>query len=144
MAAGTGSASSLPWATVNVCDTVDRPNVVGVRASMPGSGSRAETMHLRIRLQYRDVEDRWRFLGGSADSGSIALGSARVAVRQVGRDFEVASPRAGVYRLRGVVYFQWRRDGEVVRSARRLTTAGHPNTPGADPRGASAATCTVR
>ena len=139
-----GAAEPTLWATVNVCDTVDRPNVVGVRASMPGGGARGETMHLRIRLQYRNPDGAWRWVGRAADSGFISLGSARVVSRQVGRDFEVAPPRSGVYVMRGVVYAQWRRGDAVVRRARRVTVGGRGDTVGADPRGASAATCTVR
>ena len=45
--------------------------------------------------------------------------------------------------LRGVVTFEWREDGEVVRRARKRTTANHPGTKGSDPVGFSAATCTI-
>jgi hypothetical protein len=47
------------------------------------------------------------------------------------------------YLMRGVVSFEWRDDGEVVRSARKRTAAGHPATKGSDPAGYSAATCTI-
>jgi hypothetical protein len=42
-----------------------------------------------------------------------------------------------------VVTFEWREDGEVARRARKSTTAAHPNTPGSDPAGFTAATCTI-
>jgi hypothetical protein len=45
--------------------------------------------------------------------------------------------------MRGFVTFEWRRNGAVTRRERRATSAGHPDTPGADPDGFSSATCTV-
>lgn len=131
------------WATVNVCDPESREDVVGIRASMPGSGRRSERMHVRIVLQYRDADGDWRRVGKGGDSGWIALGHARVTARQTGRDFEVAPPREGSARLRGLVLYEWRRRGEVVRRARRRTSGGHGDTLGADPPGASAATCVI-
>jgi hypothetical protein len=41
------------------------------------------------------------------------------------------------------VTFEWREDGEVVRHARKRTTADHPGTKGSDPAGFSAATCQI-
>ena len=31
-----GQVPVKPWATVNVCDTTDHPNQIGIRGSMPG------------------------------------------------------------------------------------------------------------
>lgn len=118
-AAGPLTASPLLWATVNVCDTVDQPDTAGVRASMPGSGSAAEEMFLRFELQYpRAGDGRWVDVG---DSGWVDVGSARYRARQTGRDFVVAPPASGSYTLRGLVTFEWRRRGKVVRRARRAT-----------------------
>jgi hypothetical protein len=63
----------------------------------------------------------------------------------VGRTFTIRPPAGGgVFVLRGVAIFEWRRGDSVVRRARRLTRGGHPGTAGADPAGYSAATCTIR
>jgi hypothetical protein len=43
--------------------------------------------------------------------------------------------------VRGVVTFEWRRRGHVVRHAQKQTTAGHQSVANADPRGYSAAAC---
>jgi hypothetical protein len=138
-------ASPLLWATVNVCDTADHPDTVGVRGSMPGSGHRDEEMFMRFQLQYfRAADNRWHNIGPSGDSGFIDVGSSRFRARQAGRDFTVTPPRNGAFQLRGAVTFEWRRAGEVTRRARKRTRSGHPNTQGADPADFSAAICQVK
>ncbi len=133
------------WATVNVCDTPDHPNTVGIRGSMPGSGVKDERMYMRFQLQYfRASDKRWHNIGVGGDSGFMSVGSARYMVRQAGRNFTVRPPRTGSFILRGAVTFEWRKDGEVVRRARKRTRSGHPGTKGADPAKFSAATCEVR
>jgi hypothetical protein len=132
------------WATVNVCDTVGHPDSIGIRGSMPGDGDRDEVMSMRFQVQLFDSDDaRWHSLD-DADSGFVEVGSAR-KLRQYGNTFTITPPRAGAepYLLRGLVSFEWREDDELVRHARKTTTAGHPNTAGSDPVGFSAATCTI-
>ena len=101
-------------------------------------------MYMRFQVQLFDSADaRWHNLDG-ADAGFVAVGSARKA-RQSGNTFTITPPRPGAapYLLRGVVTFEWREAGQVVRHARRGTTAPHPNTAGSDPAGFSSATCTI-
>jgi hypothetical protein len=132
------------WATINVCDTVGHPDSIGIRGSMPGDGDKGEVMFMRFGVQLFDAADaRWHSLDG-ADSGFVAVGSARKA-RQSGNTFTITPPRAGAapYLLRGAVTFEWREAGQVVRHTRRSTTAAHPNTAGSDPVGFSSATCTI-
>lgn len=137
--------SSLLWATVNVCDTAEHPDTIGIRGSMPGNGVRRQQMYMRFQLQYLATEDRkWHNIGAAGDSGWIGVGSAKYRRRQTGRNFTVRPPATGAFRLRGAVTFEWRKGTEVVRRARMRTTGGHGNTAGADPRGFSAATCEVR
>jgi hypothetical protein len=136
----------LLWATVNVCDTPGHPDGMGVRGSMPGTGDRGDELFMRLQLQFfRRSDGRWRTLR-SADSGFLDLGHGAARARQAGRTFTLMPPGAGqqAFLLRGLVTFDWRRDGEVVRRVRRLTSAGHPGTGGADPAGFSAATCSIR
>jgi hypothetical protein len=133
------------WATVNVCDTVGHPDSIGIRGSMPGDGEKGEVMLMRFQVQLFDAADaRWHNLDG-ADSGFVEVGSARYRTRQSGLTFTITPPRTGAapYLLRGVVSFEWREDGEVVRRARKHTSAAHPNTAGADPVGFTAATCSI-
>jgi hypothetical protein len=134
------------WATVNVCDTVGHPDSVGIRGSMPGSGDRGEDMFMRFQVQYYIASDgTWHNLGEGADSGFVEVGSAKYRTRQSGRTFTITPPRPGSdpYLMRGVVTFEWREDGEVVRRARKRTTGNHAGTKGSDPVDFSAATCTV-
>ena len=133
------------WATVNVCDTPEHPNTVGIRGSMPGSGDRDERMFMRFQLQYYRASDKqWHNIGTGGDSGFMPVGSGRYKARQAGRNFTVRPPRVGGFILRGAVTFEWREDGEVVRRARKRTRSGHPGTKGADPAGFSASKCEVR
>lgn len=148
-AAGKGRSiakSKLLWATVNVCDTVDKPNVIGIRASMPGSGIRSERMYMRFQVQFRAAADRkWHNVGKAGDSGFIAIGSARYRARQAGRNFTIKPPSdGGAYRLRGAVTYEWRIDGKVVRRVRKRTLKRRGATRGADPKGYSAGSCVIR
>lgn len=139
------SDGSLLWATVNVCDTADHPDTIGIRGSMPGTGYREQEMYMRFQLQYLASYDdkRWHNIGASGDSGWIDVGSAKYRQRQTGRNFTVRPPDTGFFRLRGAVTFEWRDGTEVVKRARMRTTAGHGNTAGADPKGFSHASCVV-
>lgn len=134
------------WATVNVCDTADHPDTIGIRASMPGSARRGVRLFMRYRLQYLGSSDNaWHHLDEGGDSGFVDVGSGRYRRREAGRNFMLDAPTAGrEYVLRGLVTFEWRRGDHVLRRARKRTTAGHVVTAGADPKGFSAATCTIR
>ena len=137
---------ALLWATVNVCDTVGHPDGMGIRGSMPGTGDRRDELFMRLQLQFRGSEGRWRRMGRSGDSGFLAVGRGDARVRQAGRTFTLTPPAAGrpAFVMRGLVTFEWRRGGAVLRRAFRATQAGHPGTPGADPPGFSAPTSSIR
>jgi hypothetical protein len=137
--------SPLLWSTVNICDTVTHPDTIGIRGSMPGSGVPKEQMFMRFQLQFFDrKDDAWHNIGASGDSGFVPVGSARFKQRQSGRNFTVRPPRTGAFVLRGAVTFEWRKGGDVVRRARKRTSADRGPTVGADPSGFSAARCRVR
>jgi hypothetical protein len=140
-----GRASRSPWATVNVCDTAKRPNAIGIRASMPGAQRARVRLLMRFRVQWRDPADgRWHNLLQGGDSGFVSLGSSRAA-RQTGQVFRYQSPGAGrTQRLRGVVEFRWQLGQRVVRHTSRVTEAGHRSAAGSDPKGYSAASCTLK
>lgn len=138
--------SPLLWSTVNICDTAKHPDVIGIGASMPGSGKRRERMYMRFEVQYyKPATKTWVRLGASADSGFRSVGSAKYVRRQSGWNFSIQPPPEGqTYRLRGVVTFEWRVGKRVVRRAQKRTRSGHKGTAGADPKGFSAAECTIR
>lgn len=132
------------WATVDVCNPHDQPYTVGIRGSMPGDGNRKDTLYMRFRIQYLDpASKRWTYISHGADSGLLKLGSAQAA-RQAGRSFQFAHVSGRpAFRLRGIVFFQWKHGSTVSLSTYRVTSAGHKSVAGADPRGYSAGTCTL-
>lgn len=132
------------WATVNVCDTPGQPNVIGIRASMPGL-RRNTTMSMRFRVEFLDARDgRWRRIAKGADSRWRRVGRGRRRVVESGWSFTFLAPRAGVeHTLRGQVIFRWRRGKRVVRRIVELTEAGHKSTRGAEPPEFSAAVCKI-
>jgi hypothetical protein len=132
------------WATVDICNAPDQANTVGVRGSMPGDGHPTDAMFMRFRVQYLDsLTHKWVDLTQSAESGFVAVGSAKAA-RQAGRSFQF-TPKTDspAFTLRGVVSFQWRRGARVVHAVSRPTTTGHKSLAGADPAGFSAASCSL-
>lgn len=134
------------WATVNICDTEANPNVLGIRASMPGNGTR-QTMWMRFSASYFDrATETWRSVGGSSRSPWVKLGSAEYRSRQAGRKFKIEPPAPVTsHVVRGVVKFQWRRrSGKVVRRATQKTLGGHPTGRHGDPRGYTAGVCEIK
>ncbi len=128
------------WATINICNAKDKPNVVGIRGSMPGDGEPKDAMYMGFRLQYLDATTgKWLEDGKSANSGMLKVGSAS-ATRQYGFSFTLTNS-SRLYQLRGIVSFQWLRGKRVVYSTQRATSAGHKNVTGADPPSYSNATC---
>jgi hypothetical protein len=136
----TAQAQKNLWATVNVCDTADHPNDVGIRASMPGH-PRGTARRMRFRIQYRDSGQRWHYVTG-ADSGWRKLTRARGRPVEAGWSFGFPPPD-GTITFRGVVRYRWLENGRVVDRAMQITAPGHRSTAGADPPGYSAATCSI-
>ncbi len=131
------------WSTVNICDTQKSANVVGLRASMPGTGRKKERMFMRFRVQYKLADGTWKdFSSKGTNSGFQPVGSARYKARQSGWKFPFEPDAGQRFELRGVVNFQWRRGDKVVRRATKSTTPGH-NVALAEPEGYSAATCEI-
>ncbi len=137
------ASSPLLWATIDVCATAARPDTIGIRGSMPGTGDRHERMFMQFVVEYRSSSGHWHYLHGG-ESGYVAVGAGSAADRQAGWDFSLAPNSTETYRLRGVVVFEWRLRGRTVAQQVRATRSGHGPTVGADPAGYSAATCTIR
>jgi len=130
------------WATIDKCQPATAGTIVGVRASMPGTGDASEQMFMRFALQYRGRAQRhWHKLAGSRTL--VSVGSAAYVSRQAGFNFELSAATAPGTVLRGVVDFQWRRGSIIAQSVLRLTSAGRRPSAGARPPGYSAARCTV-
>ncbi len=130
------------WATVNLCNTTRHPDEIGIRGSMPSDGHPHDVMYMRFLVQSLDLAThQWTDLGKSAESGFVQIGSA-ASTRQAGHSFGF-KPSTAAFTMRGFVEFQWRRAGHLVHLATRLTTAGHTSLAGAEPKGFSAATCSL-
>ena len=134
------------WATVNACDTAARPDTIGIRASMPGNGTR-QRLYMRFQAQFYDAA-RGVYLNSGPATRWIHVGSARFRTTQAGYSFEFDAPPVGAkYTLRGLVSFQYRarRKGKlvVVKRARRITKSGYRGVERGDPPGTSAATCVI-
>ena len=134
------------WATVNVCDTKKSPDDMGVRARAPGDGTHAQ-IYMRFTAQYR-TGGKWKRVDGGR-SNWLRAGTALFRNQEIGYTFSFHKPAAGrSYVMRGFVQYQWRdhrkhhRRPVVVRRAQRYTEGGHP-TEGAEPKGFSAAHCTI-
>jgi hypothetical protein len=133
------------WATVNICDTEKYPNTLGVRASMPGNGTK-QTMWMRFRGMYYDrATTVWRDIGGDSRSPWIKVGNAKYKSRQAGRRFKLDPPLpTTTFVVRAEVDFQWRgKRGKVKRRATQKTLSGHKTGRHADPRGYSNGVCEI-
>ena len=132
------------WSTVNVCDSEKSPDSIGIRARMPGNGTR-QRMWMRFRTQFYSQEEySWQYVKTGGRSPWVEVGSALFAFKETGFVFAFDPPAAGsAFLLRGVVEFQWRsKGGRVIRRTRKFTEAGH-RTRGAEPPGFSAARCRI-
>ncbi len=130
------------WATVDLCNTPHHPDEIGIRGSMPSDGHPHDTMYMRFLLQSLNATThQWADIGGSADSGFERIGLA-TNTRQAGHNFGL-TPSTTTFTMRGLVEYQWRRSGHLVHLAARPTSAHHTSLAGAEPKGFSAATCTL-
>ena len=147
LAAPTGAAPRPRhlWATINACDTPSQPNMMGVRASMPGDGQRTR-MYMRFAAQYFNrSKQMWMDVRGNGLSKWILAGSGIYERRERGYTFGFSAPAEGrSFVLRGVVEMEWRRSGRVIRHARVNTKGGYGETRGADPAGYSKGLCEIR
>ena len=135
------------WATVNSCDTATAPDTVGVRASMPGNGTR-QKLYMRFEAQWFD-QRKSRFVASGSSSRWIHVGSARFRSTQAGFSFAFGQSPAGTeFTMRGLVNFEWRGRrkgrGVVVRRESRITRAGIAGVEGGDPPGTSVGSCVIR
>jgi hypothetical protein len=142
------------WATVNRCDTASAPNAMGVRAAMPGDGTR-ERMYVRFTAQfYSHARGRWLTAAGSGQSPWLYVGLARYRSLQTGWTFPFAPPPKGaVYRVRARAEFEWRSRRRVGHAKRlrwvvamrrkRVTQAGVGDADSGDPVGTSRASCDI-
>jgi hypothetical protein len=133
---GKAERSKNLWATVNICNTKNHPNTIGVRGQMPSLGF-ATKLRMQFRVQY------WTGTAFTLVRGlskSIVLGPVTTGVHQAGVRFPFA-PHAGV--LRGWVTFEWRLRGRRVGQVTRATRMGHRDADFGDPKGFSSGVCVI-
>lgn len=133
------------WATVNICDSPNHPNRMGIRGSMPGLGKRRTSLYMRFQVHYLAKYDgKWHNLEANGDSGYQKVGIAKKRVLESGYTVAFKPPAdGGAHTLRGAVTFIWKRKGRTVERHREITEGGHRSTKGADPPGFSAAICQI-
>ena len=133
------------WATVNICDTEGNPNVLGVRASMPGNGTK-QTMWMRFRASYYDSGHREVVRRRRQQRLAVDQGRQRAVPQPAGgRKFRIDPPlptTSHVVRGVGRLPLAPPRGDHPPRRTRR-TLAGHPTGRHGDPRGYSAGLCEI-
>src|SRR5258705_10776305 len=83
------------WATVNLWHTAIHPDMMGVRASMPGDAQHTK-MYMRFVAQYYErTKQLWSDVKGSGISKWILVGSGDFARRQGGYTFAFDPPASG-------------------------------------------------
>jgi hypothetical protein len=147
IAVSTAAATPKLWATVNVCDTEQAPDAMGVRAGMPGNGT-GQRIYMRFSAEHwSPTRQVWLPLRDTGTSPWIPAGQRR---KQAGWTFEFAPPAEGVtFTMRAVVDFEWRaakprrraRQPGILRRATRPTETGIPGVRRGDPPGTSKALC---
>jgi hypothetical protein len=150
------------WATVNICDTSNSPNALGIRTSVPGNGSN-ERIWARYTAQWWSAAaQEWKTVGGSGITDWNYVGTADMSARQSGWTFRFVQPPAGTtYVMRGIVQLEWRDEVQAARRASRsrrargaqrvavvrertlLTETGMQGVQGGDPAGTSKAMCLI-
>ena len=144
------------WATVNICDTNESPNAFGVRASVPGNGSRRR-VYARFTAQWwSGPKQAWLTVGGRGKTDWVYIGSQNWHASQGGWTFHFSQPPAGTaYVIRGIVELSWRDKARASRRGRKrarwsqvdrrvmLTETGKTGVRGGDPVGTSKAMCLI-
>lgn len=126
------------WATVNICNTTQYPNTIGIRGQMPALGFPA-TLKMVFGVDYwSDAKQAFIPLAGVTEP--VRVGRVRRGVHQEGASFAF-TPHAGV--LRGRVSFQWRFRGRLIGHVTRVTRDGHPSADYGDPSGFSSWKCVI-
>ncbi len=109
------------WATVNVCDTKNSPNALGIRTSVPGNGTRQHIFARYTAQWWSEADQNWLTVEGSGVTPWVPVGSADMSSRQAGWTFSFVQPPEGTtYVMRGVVELEWR---DTAAAAKR----GHRN-----------------
>ena len=80
------------WATVNVCDTKDSPNALGIRTSVPGNGTQQHIFARYTAQWWSEADQQWLTVAGSGVTSWVPVGSADMSSRQAGWTFAFVQP----------------------------------------------------
>ena len=109
------------WATVNICDTKNSPNALGIRTSVPGNGTRQRIFSRYTAQWWSEADQQWLTVEGSGVTPWVLVGGADMASRQAGWTFTFVQPPEGTtYVMRGVVELEWRDTAAAAKKARRV------------------------
>jgi hypothetical protein len=129
------------WATINICNTAQFPNYIGVRGQMPALGFTA-TISMDVGVEYYSIASKKFEQVGSVQH--VNLGRSTKGVHQGGVRFPFQAPAAGeTYQLRGFITFNWWYRGKLIGSAVHRTKHGQKNVDYSDPPGYSAGICLI-
>ena len=107
------------WATVNVCDTKNSPNALGIRTSVPGNGTRQRIFARYTAQWWSEADQQWLTVAGSGVTPWAPVGTADMASLQAGWTFTFVQPPEGTtYVMRGVVELEWRDTAAAAKRAR--------------------------
>ena len=109
------------WATVNICDTKNSPNALGIRTSVPGNGTQQRIFARYTAQWWSEADQQWLTVEGSGVTPWVLVGSADMSSRQAGWTFSFVQPPQGTtYVMRGVVELEWRDTAAAARRIRRM------------------------
>jgi hypothetical protein len=115
------------WATVNVCDTKDSPNALGIRTSVPGNGTHQRVFARYTAQWWSEADQQWLTVAGSGVTPWVLAGRAEMLSSQAGWTFTFVQPPEGTtYVMRGVVELEWRDTAAAAKRLRRNKLA-HKN-----------------
>ena len=127
------------WATINACARTRHHDVmVGVRGQMPTASFPVRLQMTLSALYYSSSSHTYLPLRGS--SQQIPLGVYSGGTVQGGIAYTLRAPVDVI----GKITFSWVRDGRVIGSVTRETTAGHHDVQDGHPARYSAASCSVK
>jgi hypothetical protein len=125
------------WATINICDSRHHPNELGIRGEMPSLGFISQ-MFMTFQVLYRPTGGK-AFKPVPKTMRRVNAGRESNKLRQSGEDYPFKPPVV----LEGTVTFEWWHKGKLIGHTTRPTSRGH-TADFADPRGYSAAVCTIK
>jgi hypothetical protein len=119
-----GDAGRPFWATVNICDTKNSPNALGIRTSVPGNGTRQRIFARYTAQWWSEADGEWLTVEGSGVTPWVLVGDADMSSRQAGWTFTFVQPPEGTtYVMRGVVELEWRDTAAAAKRVRRNRVA---------------------